>query len=299
MTAQETRRKRLIIRWTAPKGFAAILLFFAVVLLLEFLIIHFFRSAGLTDDYTWTGTLRVPYVNQSLTLTLSPIFHLLPLSVTVVLLSSWAFLTKHVAFVPHKTQPAKKTTAERQRPSRRRFKSIRKLAKRINRGIQRTASSLKGALLRVPGVSKLSRRLFFARAAVRSALIVLSAFVSISLLAYTMAYPWWIHDSVVGFYRANPSLGAFVIGTNQKLQSLGKTLTPIGTAAKALNDALLTAAPGFRRDLQNLGGFLEPLSKLNITEKYLLVQNLAAWTCAFVALAYGKYFGSRRYKWKR
>jgi hypothetical protein len=297
MTVQETRWKRLIIRWTAPKGFAAILLFLAVALLLEFLIVYFFRSAGLTDEYTWTGTLQLPYVNQSLTLTLSLMFHLLPLSVVVVLLSSWTFLTKYVAFIPSKTQPTKKTTAKKQRPpARRRFKSIRNLAKRINRRIQRIGSSLKEAFLRIPGVSRLSRRLFFARAAVRSALIILSVFVSFAFLAYTMAYPWWIHDAVVGFYCANPSLSTFVIGTNQKLQSLGESLTPIGSVAKALNDALLTAAPSFRRNLQNLGSFFEPASKLSITEKYLLVQNLAAWICAFIALAYGKYFGSRRYK---
>jgi hypothetical protein len=297
MTARETRWKRLIVRWTAPKGFVAILLFLAVILLLEFLLVYFFRSAGLTDEYTWTGTLHVPYVNQRLSLTLSPMFHLLPLSVVVVLLSSWTFLTKYVAFIPHITQSAKKTTAKKQRPPlKRRFKSVRNFARRINRKIQRIASSLKEAFSRIPGVSKLSRRLFFARAAVRSALIILSVFASFAFIAYTMAYPWWIHDAVVGLYRANPSLRMFVIGTNQKLQSIGKTLTPIRSATKSINDALLSAAPSFRRNLQNLGGFLEPVSKLSVAEKYLLVQNLAAWVCALIALAYGKYFGSRRYK---
>jgi len=289
MTSQEKRWKRLIIRWTAPKGFAAILLFLATAFLLEYLIVYSFLSGGLTDKFTWIETFQVPYVNWSFTLAVSPLLHVLPLSVMIVLISSWAFLTRHIAFIPHRMESAKKPAIKRRQSQRRRFKSLRKFFKRINRSMQKVGKALKNAFLRIPGFSKLSRRLFFARTAVRSAMIILLAFVSFSLLAFTLAYPWWIHDAVVNFYRGNPSFSSFVIRTQESLQSIGKALAP-------LNNALLNAAPGFRNSLQSLGASAEPLTKLDIIGKYLLVQNLAAWVCALISLAYGKYASARRYK---
>jgi hypothetical protein len=296
MTGQEKRWKRLIIRWTAPKGFAATLLFLASTFLLEYLIVYSFLLGGLTDEFTWIETFQVPYVNWSFTLTVSSLLHLLPLSVIVVLIASWMFLTKYIAFIPHRIESAKKTAIRKRQPQRRRFKFLRKIFKQINRSMQKIGRAFKGAFLRVPGFSKLSRRLFFARTAIRSAMIILLAFVSFVLLAYTLAYPRWIHDAVVNFYHANPSFMRFVIETQGKFQSLGQFLAPIGWMATAINNALLAAAPSFRSGLQGIGASAEPIARLDITGKYLLVQNLAAWVCALSALAYGKYASARRYK---
>lgn len=289
MTNQEKRWKRLIIRWTAPKGFVAMLLFLALALLLEYLIVYFFLLGGLTDEFIWVEMLQVPYVNWSFTLTVSLLLHLVPLSVVIVLVSSWVFLTKHMAFIPHRTESTRKPAVKRRQSPRRRFKFIRNFFKRINRSMQKIGGALKEAFLRIPGFSRLSRRLFFARTAVKSAMMILLAFVSFALLAYSLAYPWWIHDVVVNFYRANPSFTTFVVETHENLQSLWQALAPI-------NNALLAAAPSFRNNLQSLGTSLEPLAKLDITGKYLLVQNLAAGVSALVALAYGKYASTHRYK---
>lgn len=296
MTSQEKRWKRLIIRWTAPKGFAAILLFLASAFLLEYLVVYTFLSGGLTDEFTWIETFQVPYVNWSFTLAVSPLFHLLPLSVVIVLISSWIFLTRHIAFIPHRIESAKKTAIKRRQPQRRIFKSIRNFFKRINRSMQKIGRGLKEAFLRIPGFSKLSRRLFFARTAIRSAMVILLAFVSLAFLAHSLAYPWWIHDIVINFYRGNPSFMSFVTGAQESLQSLGQALAPVEWIATAINNALLAAAPAFRSNLQSLGASAEPIARLDITGKYLLVQNLAAWICALIALAYGKYAGARRYK---
>jgi hypothetical protein len=296
MTSQEKRWKRLIIRWTAPKGFATMLLFLAVTFLLEYLIVYSFLSGGLTDEFAWMETFQVPYVNWSFSLAVSPLLHLLPLSVIIVLISSWAFLTRHIAFIPNRIEPAKKTAVKRRQRQRRRFKSIRNFFKRINRTMQKIGETLKEAFLRIPGFSKFSRRLFVAKTAIRSAMVILLAFVSFALLAYSLAYPWRFHDTAINFYRGNPSFMFFVIGTQESLQSLGQTLAPIGWITTAINDALLAAAPGFRKSLQSLGASAESIAKLDITGKYLLVQNLAAWVCALIALAYGKYVSARRYK---
>jgi len=257
--------------------------------LLEYLIVYSFLSGGLNDEFTWIKTFQVPYFNWSFTLAVSPLLHLLPLSVIIVLISSWAFLTRHIAFIPQRIKSAKKAAIKRRQPQRRRFKSIRKFFKRINRSMQKIGRAFKEAFLRIPGFSKLSRRLFFARAAVRSAMIILLAFVSFAFLAYLLAYPWWVHDTVINFYRENPSFMTFVIETQERFQSLGQSLAPI-------NNALLVAAPGVRSSLQSLGASAEPIAKLDITRKYLLVQNLAAWVCALISLTYGKYAGARRYK---
>jgi hypothetical protein len=275
---------------------AAILLFLGVALLIEYLIVYIFLSGGLTDELTWTNTFHVPYVNQTFTVAVSPLFHLLPLSVITVLVSSWAFLTKNIAFVPRRVESPKKTTVKRQQPQRRRFKFIRKFFKRANRSLQRIGRVFKKALLRIPGLSRLSKQLFFARTAVRSAITILLSFVSFVLFAYSLAYPWWIHDVVVDFYRANPSFLTFVTETQESLQSVGQRLTPIGWMATAINNSLLSAAPSFRKGVQSLSSFLVPLTRLNITEKYILVQNLAAWICALTTLAYGKYASTQRYK---
>ncbi len=287
MANQEKRWKRLIIRWTAPKGFAAMMLFLASTLLLEYLVIYSFQSGGLTDAFTWVETFQVPYVNWSFTLAVSPLFHLLPLTVIIVLISSWAFLTRHIAFIPRKIESTKKMAIKTRRLQRRRFRSIRKFFKRINKGVQKIGRASKEAFLRIPGFSKLSRRLFFARTAIRSAMMILLAFVSFTLLAYSLAYPRWVHDAVIGFYRGNPSFMSFVIGIQDGF--LGKALAPI-------NNALIAVAPGFRSSLQSLGASVEPVAMLDITGKYVLVQNLAAWVSALIALAYGKFASVRRFK---
>jgi len=120
MTSQEKRGRRLIIRWTAPKGFLAMFLFLAIAFLMEYLIVYSFLSDGLYDEFTWIKTFQVPYVNWSVTLAVSPLLHLLPLSVTIVLISSWVFLTKHIAFISQRIESAKKAAIKRQLPQHRR-----------------------------------------------------------------------------------------------------------------------------------------------------------------------------------
>ena len=299
MAESERHWRRLIVRWTAPKEFTAILLFSILAFLLEYLLVYSFLSNGLTDEFTWVETFQVPYVNWRFTVVVSPMFHLLPISVVIVLVSSWTFLTKHTAFIPHRTEQAKKTVSKRAQAKPRRFRLIRRFLKRIRRKLQKIGEALKGAFLRIPGLARLSRRLFFARTVIRSAMTILTAFLAFALLTYTIAYPWWVHDAVISLYRQNPSLIAFVIGTNEKLQSLGQALAPIGWMATAINNALLAAAPGFRNSLQEIGASAEPMAELDVTGKYLLVQNLTAWVCALIALAYGRHVSRRRYVKRR
>jgi len=284
-----TRGKRLIFRWTAPRGFAALLLFLILALLFEFLLVNSFQTFGLTEKNAWTGTLQIPATNWSLSVSFSPLFHLLPATVVVVLVSSWAYLTKYTAFVPSRAEIARRTLpTTRREAEKQRFRVLRRFFKRVSRKVQKIGRLVKAGFQRIRGVSYVSRRLYFAGAAVKSALTVLAVFLSVSLLLFIVVYPDLIYHGVVGLYRGNPSFLWFVTGTTDLVRGVGQALTPI-------NDALVGAAPGFRHGLAGFGAALTgSLVGLDVAGKYVLSQNVAAWASALVALIYGSYVSSRR-----
>lgn len=295
--ASEKRWKRLVFRWTALKGFVAIALFFAIALLIECLMVYFFTLSGLTDKFPF----------EFFTINISPLFHLMPLSVIVVLVSSWAYLTKYIAVVPHRTSPAKKTPEPRRRypkgTRKMRFKALRKFFGGIGKRFGRVGRAIKtffrwigGAVLRIRGVSYLQKRLFFARAAVKSTVTVLLVFIVSVLALYMMAYPELTYNLATGTYEANPSFHGFVLKTIEIGKTIAQALAPIGWLASAIDNTLRAAAPGFRNALEGFGGpVTEHLAKLDLVWIYTLCQNVAAWVSAVVALAYGKYT-SRLYR---
>lgn len=297
MTLPETRGKRLIFKWTAPKSFAALLLFLILALFFEFLLVYSFQSFGLTDKNVWTGTFQIPAINWSFVVSLSPLFHLLPITVIVVLISSWAYLTKYTA-VSLRAEAARRTLPlTRRETEKHRLKWLRRFSKRISRRMQRIGRSLKAGFQRIPGVSYVSKRLYFARAAVRSALAVLAVFLSMSLLLYIVVYPDLIHQWIVELYRSNSSFLGFVTGTIDLVRGVGQALPPLGGLGTAINNALLGAAPSFRHGLAGVGAALTgSIVGLDVVSKYVLSQNVAAWSVALVALIYGLYVSFRRPK---
>ena len=290
MTSEE-RWKRLIFRWTAPKGFIAIVLFFALALLFEYLMVYFFTFSGLTDNFTF----------KFFTITISPLFHLMPLGVIFVLISSWTYLTKYVAVVPLRISPAKKPleTHRRRHPRARkiRFKSFRNFFGKIGRKFGRVGRAIKApfrrigaAFLRIRGVSYVQRRLFFARAAVKSTATVLTVFLVSVLALYILVYPNLLNDLAFELYSANPSFHGFVLKTIEIAQGVAQALSPIGWLASAINDALRAVAPGFRNTIEGFGASTtHPLTNLDLVWKYIICQNAAAWISAIVVLAYGEY----------
>lgn len=298
MKLSETHGKRLIYRWTAPKGFAALLLFLILALFFEFLLVYSFQSFGLTDKNAWIGTFQIPATNWSFIVSVSPLFHLLPITVIVVLVSSWAYLTKYTVFVPSRAEAARRTLpSTRRETEKHRLRKLRGFSKRISRRMHRIGRSVKAGLQRIRGVSYVSKRLYFARAAVRSALAVLAVFLSMSLLLYIVVYPDLIHQGVVGLYRSNSSFLEFATGTIDLVRGVGQALPPIDNLGTAINNALLGAAPGFRHGLAGVGAALTgSIIGLDVTGKYVLSQNVAAWSAALVALIYGSYVSSRRPK---
>jgi len=305
--SSEKRQRRLFFRWTAPKGFAAIASFILLSVLIEYFLVHLFLSFGLTDKYLLTNTFQIPYTSLSFTVTVSPLFHLIPIGVIVVLVSSWTYLTKFVAVVPQmRKAPRKSVTIPKKRRLGvfgRRFKSIRQFSKRIsgkfrkvNRAFKAFYRRISSAILRVRGMSYVLKRVHFARAAIKSAATVLVIFLLSGLALYALGYPNLIHDAVIGLYERSSFFLGLVLWITNVAHAVGQTLSPLGWLASSINKALLAAAPGFRNALQGLGAPITgAMAKLDLTGKYILCQNLAAWISAAIALAYGRY-ASRLYR---
>jgi hypothetical protein len=274
---------------------------------IEYFLVYVFLSFGLIDKNLLTNTFQIPYTSFSFTVTISPLFHLIPIGVIVVLVSSWAYLTKFVAVVPQKRTTPKKTliTPKKKRLGwfGRRLKSVRQFSKRTGgkfRGVNRTFKAfyrrISSAALRVRGVSYMINRLHFARAAIKSAAAVLIIFLLSALALYALGYPNLIHNSVVGLYAMSPSFLGFVLWVTHVAHAVGQALSPLGWLASAINKALLAAAPAFRNALQGLGvPITGAMAKLDLVGKYILCQNLAAWISALTALVYGRY-ASRLYR---
>ena len=273
--------KRLVFKWTAPKGFIAVALFFAIALLIEYLMVYFFTLSGLTDKFLF----------KFFTINISPLFHLMPFGVIVVLVSSWTYLTRYIAVVPRRISPAKKTPEPRRRPYPRGTRKMRfKRFGRVSRAIKAFFRRIGGAILRIRGVSYLQKRLFFARAAVKSTVTVLAVFLLSVLTLYILAYPKLTYNLVTGIYEASPSFHGFVLKTIEIGKATAQALSPIGWLASAIDNALRGVAPSFRNSLEGFGApITEPLAKLDLVWMYTLCQNAAAWISAVVALAYGKY----------
>ncbi len=283
----EERWKRLIFRWTAPKGFIAMLLFSALALLIEYVLTISFMSFGLRDNAPLTTTFEFPLTQSLFTITISSLFHLTPFGVIVVLVSSWTYLTKYMAVAPRRIKSVKKApTIRKKKP----FKRARGKLRKISRALKSFYRWLSAAVLRVRGVSYVLKRLFFARAAVKSTVSIVTIFLASFLALYILGYPRLTYDAVVRLYHLSPSFLGFVLKTIEVAQGIAQGLSPIGWLASAINNALLDTAPSFRSALENFGASTTgPITKLDLVGRYLLCQNLAAWVSAVTALAYARY----------
>lgn len=268
--SSEKHWKRLLFKWTARKGLTATLLFLALALFIEYLVVHLFISFGLTDTFLFTDFLfAIP---------ISPLFHLLPLGIIVVLVSSWMYLTKHIAVVPQKKAPTK-PKRQHLRPRKVRFKSIKHFFKKISRKFEWISRTLESFY-----------QLHFAKATVKSTATIIGVFLVSILTLHTVGSPNFIYEVVTGFYNTNPSFHGFVLKTFETTQGIGQTLTPIGWIGSTINNALLAVAPSFRNALEGFGTSITgPLVTLDLAWKYAICQNIAAWASALTALTYVQY----------
>jgi hypothetical protein len=254
-----------VIRWTALKGLAAIIVFLIIAVLVEYVVVLYAINLGVQEK-----------PENMIFGIISPLFHLVPAAVIIALVSSWTYLTKYVAVKPHEAWKGKTGTAT---------KKGRELK------LKKIFGKIKSGLLKVKGIAYLWQRIHFARATVKSALTVLLVFATFVLMISLLAYPGLIYQTIANAYKNNPSLLNFVKGT-------AEALAPIGGVFSAINDALLFVAPGFRDFVLSIGIVTRPLVSLDNAGKYLVFQNLAAWISALVALFYGE-FKRKGYRYKK
>jgi hypothetical protein len=213
-----------------------------------------------------------------MTVTISPLFNLVPIAVIITLAFSWVYLTRQTATKPYEVKRGKiEPSTKREKQSR----------------VKKFFGKIKAGLLKVKGFAYLWQKIHFARATMKSALTVLIVFATLILIVSLFAYPKLIYQTISSAYQSNPSLLNFVKGTAQ-------ALAPLGGIFSSINSALLGAAPGFGNFASSLGSVIGPLTSLDNTGKYLIFQNIAAWVSALLALFYGEHIRKGyRYKIKR
>lgn len=260
LASEKQQLKYHVIRWTTSKGLAAIILFLATAILIEYSIILYVMNIGVREkqEHVLQWNFSFPGTNWTIGILVSPLFHLIPLSVIIVLLFSWAYLTKYAAIAPkEKTKPPPK-------------KEKRETGKFFAR--------IKSRLLKIKGIAYLRQKIF-AKATVKSALLIFAIFGTFFLITLYLAYPRILYNTISHAYQSNQGFHNFMKSASQILAVFGGWLSPI-------RDALMSAAPSFRNFVSSFSIVTKPLAILDNVGKYLVIQNVAAWICALSVLFY-------------
>ncbi|MBS7635853.1 hypothetical protein KEJ37_00670 [Candidatus Bathyarchaeota archaeon] len=277
--------RHLILRWATLKGLAAIVLFLIIAALLEYAIVIYAISLGVKEENPLQGSFQFPWTNWTITIVVSPLFHLVPLAVIITLVFSWICMTKYAATQPQKPPEGKAKAKPRKMGQNQ--KAENKPTSKIASAIKNFFSRIKAGLLRVKGVSYIWSKVSFARATIKSATITILVFSSLILLVSVVAYPELIYGTFSNIYCGNPSLLGFVKSVNNALKGFVEALGPISWLCSAINNAIISAAPDLRGFVSALGGFVKPLVDLPPVGKYIVFQNVAAWVSALAVFSYG------------
>lgn len=276
LSAQPSQ-KRLSIRWTRLKGSAPAIIFLIITVLVELLVVLYAIRLGVQDTSILQWSFQFPGTSWPLTISISPLFHLVPICVIVALAFSWTYLKRKVALRRQEIRKGKVETFPRQKTEK----------KRLTLGMGRVFRNFSRRI-----GSRLSK------ATVKSALLVLLTFVVFTLLFSVLAYPQLIYRIVSNIYQTNPSLLNFVSSVDNWAKGAAQALGPIGWISTGVNNALIAAAPGLRDFGAGLGGLIRPMATLDDAGKYLVFQNAAVWISILVILVYGERMG-KGYRYKK
>lgn len=251
------------------------MLFIASAFLIEYLIVVYAISIGVRDE----ASFQIPLLG----LTVSPLFHLVPISVVIVLAASWTCMVRYVAMkTPEKMkQPSKKAKASGKEEARIGF-----------------LDKVKAKLLKFKGVAYVWSKLSSAKVTVKSAMIILLVFLALTLLISVLVNPWLVYITFANLYRANPQALGFVKATHNALRGFADAVTPIGWLCSSIDGTIKAAAPSFRGFISTLSALTKPLVDLPPVGRYLVFQNLAAWFSALAVLGYGVY-ARKSYRYRR
>jgi hypothetical protein len=275
--------RRLIFRWTAPRNLLAIFLFIVIAIILQYVTVTLAVPAGTSDP----TAINIPIINTPFSL----LYHVVPAAMIITLTVCFIHLTHQAATVPVRPLPPKKPppAPARQKPAR--LKALRQLRRKLRRATRR----IKRRILRAPTIAQLQHRITLAKAIIKSAITVAVAFIILAVLLTLAAYPKLVPTATLNLYQWNTIFHDFVMSTIQTSRNTAGSIPFIGAAAAAINSALISASPAFRNTLEGAASAVTAgLVALAPVEKYLAIQNIAAWTTALATLFYSWYSKSRR-----
>ena len=253
-------------------------------MLAEFLVVVYAMDLGVKD----VGLL---IIKGPVTITISPLFHLVPTAVIITLLFTWIYLTRKLSVRP--TQSIGKIGSS----SGKRIETKQSTSK-TSQPAKSPVEKTKPSLSRVGGISPFWRRIHFARATIKSALTVFLVFLVLVLMMSLLTYPMSIYQAIAGSYQNHSPAYYFVVSIANSLRDFAEVVSPIDWIATAINNGLLAIAPGVRSIDLAFGSLIAPLANLDPAGKYLVFQNAAAWISVLLVLFYGQY-GRRSYRYKK
>ena len=285
----QPNKKPATVRLKRLRGLAPLALFVLVTALLEILIVLYAMSLGLVDTGLLQWSFQFPGASSLTTLTISPLFHLIPICVIVTLAFSWVYLTKRLATKRQEIRRGKIETFPRQKVEKKGIMSRMRLA-------WRNFSKRIGSMF--SRVNRVSNRMRLGRPTVKSAVFVLLIFGAFILMFSLFAYPNLIYQSVSALYTNNIGIPNFILSVDGWARGASEALGPIGWLAGSINSGLLSAASGFRDFASGLGGAISPLASLDNLGKYVAFQNAATLISVLLILLYGERLG-KGYRYKK
>jgi len=238
-------------------GFKVIFLVFAF--LIEFGVVQLAVSMGVSDSIA---------INLG-GFVISPLLHILPLIVVLVLTLSWLYFNEILTVASYR----KKREIKKGPPPKRKRGKFAKISEFFS-GINFLESLKKKTV---------------ENTTFKGAFLILIFSLVLALLTYLTAYPDLLNNATYSFLKSNTVFLGFLVGIRNFVCSIGEFLSPLGWFASSINGALKGAAPALRGSVRVFDGLIGGLASLDANSKYILCQNLAAWVPALSVLAYGRY----------
>jgi hypothetical protein len=285
----QPNKKPATVRLKRLRGLAPLALFVLITALLEILIVLCAMSLGLVDTGLLQWSFQFPGASSLTTLTISPLFHLIPICVIVTLAFSWVYLTKRLATKRQEIRKGKIETFPRQKVEKKGIMS------RMRLGWRNFSKRIGSMFSRF---NRVSNRMRLGRPTVKSAVFVLLIFGAFILMFLLFAYPNLIYQGLTNLYTNNIGIPNFILSVDGWARGATAALGPIGWLAGSINGGLLSAAPGFRDFASGLGGAISPLASLDNAGKYLAFQNAATLISVLLILLYGERVG-KGYRYKK
>jgi hypothetical protein len=254
------------------KGLTITVLFLIVAILVEYVVVVYAMSLGVKDNAPIQWSFIFPGTESTVMLTVSPLFHLVPIAVIVALTFSWTYLARHMVVRRQEAWKGKSGHVSKQEKE------------------QKASGKLKLGLFKSKKLSNFVQRIRYMRPTLRSAFAVFLVFAVFILVASLLAYPQMIYRIVTGAFQNDSSLLNFFKGAGQALASVGAVFSSI-------NYGLLSIAPGLRDFGLSIGNMLGPLAASDNAGKYLFFQTFAVWFSGLLILFYGEFmYKSVRYR---